>query len=178
MSRGVRISKHHAVFAPGFKTPSYFRLIFFLSTRSRRLRAFAYGLPRSRFRTFLVARYYHWLVEQFRVGNFSFLPTLSEDGRFELFDLHAYVGRNGVREGLTEWREMFSSPIFELIELVNPPGSDVFGVVRTGGEGFASGVRVEDLSYVVIRIENGVATAGRTFREKARALEAAGLSAM
>jgi hypothetical protein len=171
----VRLGQHHATFDRGFSVERYLRPGFTAATRSRRVRAFFFGLRHSRLRTYFVARYYHLLVEQWRDGDFRFLPAVSEAAEVTLFDVGTYAGRNGARDALSQWRETFSSPVFELVEVVNPPGGRVLLILRVGGLGAASGVALEDLAYFAITVEAGMATSIGIYHDKAEALEATGL---
>jgi hypothetical protein len=161
------------VIPPGYTVGRVWRMLFAVAIRSRRFRAFGYALPRSRVRTRFVGAYYHLMFEQFRDGNLGFVATVSDHAQFTLFGLETYRGREGVGKGLMAWREMFPTPIFELVEFVNPPDGDVFCCVRMGGAGVRSGISVEDVSYFVVRVEGGMATQGAVYRDRSDALKAA-----
>ncbi|HVS28131.1 MAG TPA: hypothetical protein VHE14_01165 [Solirubrobacteraceae bacterium] len=172
-----RIGKHHAVFPRGYSTSSpLFAFIFGLTTRSQRARAFFFELPHSRLRTAVVARYYHRLAEQLRDGDLSFARVVSEDATGTLFSFGTYTGREDWKQALNSWRESWTYTAMELLEFVNPPGStDVFLRGYVGGLGAASGLAVEETVYGVIRVEDGQAVLARAYRDRAEALEAAGL---
>jgi hypothetical protein len=148
--------------------------MFFLAVRSRRMRAFFFELPHSRFRTFFVARYYHHLVEHLRQGNFGFLSTVTGDLTF--FELGTFQEPEGWKETLSAWLETFDPPAMELIEFVDPGTGKVILTLRVGGRGASSGASVEDVAFFVLTIQEGMAVRGRFLREKAKALKAAGPS--
>jgi hypothetical protein len=166
------MSTNDAVFPPGYATALYVQALFAVALRSRLVRAFFYELPRSQLRTWFVARYYAGLVEQFRNGDYRFLASTTRDVQLTLFDIGTYVGRNGVRQALSDWRETFESPVFETVQFANPPGPIVLLTVRVGGRSVAGGVELEDSVYFVIHVQRGMATRLGIYRDRAAALEA------
>lgn len=171
----ARIGKHGAVFPAGYQAPPAFRSVLVLATRSRRVRAFFWALPPSRLRTYFIAAYYHRLTGQTDRGDFGFVGAVREDADLTMFGLGTHRGEEGWKRALDEWRETLGVGL-EMSEFVNPGGSDHSMIeIRLTGRGASSGISVNDLNYLVVRIENGEAVNGRFFREKADALEAVGL---
>jgi hypothetical protein len=151
------------------------RLLFWPVALSRPVRAFFYGLPRSRFRTYLVALYYYRLVEALHEGDYrAFLPAVADDAELTFFDLGRYAGRDKVGEALSQWLETTAGATFQLDEFVNPPGNELWCSVSGTGRGVSSGVALELRAYFVIRIEHGMAVRIGIHRDRTAALEAVG----
>jgi hypothetical protein len=95
--------------------------LFRLATLSRRVRAFFFGLPASRFRTWTIGQYYRLLVRQFASGDYGFLRAVAPNAELTLFSMETYREQSGWREALTTWRDSFGGgPLFDLTEFVNP----------------------------------------------------------
>ena len=112
----------------------------------------------------------------------AFLTTVSpdvewEDAMFWSEPMRVYRGRQEVREwferALVEPWESFRAEVEEVI----PAGEDrvvVGGLVA--GRGRGSGVQTEVHGWQILWIEDGLITRRSVFRDRAEALEAAGLS--
>jgi hypothetical protein len=92
--------------------------------------------------------------------------------------METYSGPDGWAEALISWRATFSDAhAFDLVKMVNAPGSAY--VVQTlfiGGRAAASSLDMDELAYLVLRVERGMAVEGHLLRSKEQALQAAGLS--
>jgi hypothetical protein len=131
-----------------------------------------FELPHSRFRTHFVAQYYHRLIEQLRDGDYRFLPAVRDDAELTFFSIETYRSRASWGEAPRAWRKTWVSPELDMVEFINPEGSGVLLVLRLGGEASASGVSIEDWTFMVLDVERGMATRGRLYRDRAEALEA------
>jgi ketosteroid isomerase-like protein len=86
-----------------------------------------------------------------------------------------YYGREGVAEQMLTWMNEFNDYWFEVERLIDAGGDNVVLLWRQGGEGKASGVRVENEGATIFTVKDGEITVGRIFAERADALQAAGL---
>jgi ketosteroid isomerase-like protein len=87
-----------------------------------------------------------------------------------------YYGREGVAEQMLTWMDEFNDYWFEVERLIDAGGDNVVLLWRQGGEGKASGVRVENEGATIFTVKDGEIAVGRVFAERDDALEAAGLS--
>jgi hypothetical protein len=173
MSR-PRYGKASASFPPDHPVGPLFRFVFFLATISRRVRAFFFKLPRSRFRTYWVATYYRVLLQRLGEGNFGFLPAVHEGAELTMFGMETYQGRAAWRQALTSWLESIELGL-ETSEYIDPGRGEVMLGMRLTGRGSSSGLAVDDFAYLVIRVDDGKAARGHFYREKEEALAAVGL---
>jgi hypothetical protein len=138
------------------------------------VRRFFWELPDSRLRTYTVASYYDLLVKELSESNFKFLGAVAEDAELTVFTLGTYRGPAGWKEALSTWRETLDVGL-EMSECATN-GEHSLIAIRFTGRGSFSGLSVDDLNYLVVRIHKGQAREGMFFRERSEALEAAGLS--
>src|SRR5919109_5025389 len=101
----VSVGREGAVFPPNYKPPLWVPALFRLATLSRRVRAFFFGLPASRFRTWTIGQYYRLLVRQFASGDYGFLRAVAPNAELTLFSMETYREQSGWREALTTWRD-------------------------------------------------------------------------
>jgi ketosteroid isomerase-like protein len=84
-------------------------------------------------------------------------------------------GHEGVRRSLARWVGAWDDYSFELCRLIDF-GDRVLVEGRHGGRGKASGVGVSEEIFSVWTLRAGQAVRQRMFRDRAQALEAAGLA--
>ena len=179
----MRISANHAVMAPGHKGSIWWRLLDAawrlvspLFRRSRRLRAFFYGLPRSRLRTALVVRYYRDIMADLDAGNITRqLPAIATDAEVRLFEMEDFRRPEGAEQALRQWREIFPGLKLEMSEFINPDGTDVLCIGRAAGGGASSGAAVNLEIALAIKVIDGMAVELSMTRSKPEALKAVGL---
>jgi ketosteroid isomerase-like protein len=104
------------------------------------------------------------------------LAYYSPDVIFHPLVAGPYYGREGVAEQMLTWMDEFNDYWFDVESLIDAGGDEVVLLWRQGGEGKASGVRVENEGATVFTVNDGQITVGRVYAERADALEAAGLS--
>ena len=153
------------------------RALYLLGIRSAWVRALFFGMPRSRFRTNFVSRYFWQIIEDMGQARFErFLPSVSPDAEVDLFGLGLYRGRDGWRDALQDFLETIPPESYELVEYLEPGRNDVLLIARWVGDGFSSGISVDEHMGFVLTIQKGMATWGQLIRTKSEALEAVGLS--
>ena len=154
-----------------------FRVLNLLFRRSRRLRAFVFELPASRFRMAMVSRGFAQIVADMNSFRFDRLrPQISPDALAHWFDLGSYCGPEGWENGLRDWLDGWDDPALEMREFIDPGNGQVLCAGTLRGRGPASGVMVaQDLCFL-IRVEDGMAAGGRFLADKREALAALGLS--
>jgi ketosteroid isomerase-like protein len=104
------------------------------------------------------------------------LSYYSPDVVFHPLVAGPYYGREGVAEQMLTWMDEFNDYWFEVERLIDAAGDNVVLLWRQGGEGKASGVRVENEGATIFTVNDGQITLGPVFAERADALGAAGLS--
>jgi uncharacterized protein len=104
------------------------------------------------------------------------------DPDVEWEDVGKLWGDWGTRRGLDDLRDAFltyfeawEQPAFELERIVDP-GDQVVAFVRASGRGRESGLVIDQVIPQVWTLSGGRVVRVRAYREKAEALEAAGLS--
>jgi ketosteroid isomerase-like protein len=102
------------------------------------------------------------------------LSYYSEDVVFHPLVAGPYHGRAGVAEQMLVFMEEFNDYWFETEELIDA-GDKVVLFWRHGGEGKASGVRVENEGATVFSLEDGSISRAWVYASRPEALEAAGL---
>jgi ketosteroid isomerase-like protein len=85
-------------------------------------------------------------------------------------------GKDGVREWLRDWIDMFDGFTMELVELMDGGGDTVVAAERYGGRARLSGVETDSAVWTVFTIRDGRIARGREYLSRDQALEAAGLS--
>jgi ketosteroid isomerase-like protein len=114
-------------------------------------------------------------IDAFQQGEFeTALSYYSEDVVFYPLVAGPYRGRAGVAEQMGVWMEEFNDYWFEGEELIDA-GDKVVLFWRQGGEGKASGIRIQGEGSTVFRVEDGRICHARVYLDRAEALEAAGL---
>jgi ketosteroid isomerase-like protein len=103
------------------------------------------------------------------------LSYYSPDVVFHPLVAGPYYGRDGVAEQMQTWMDEFNDYWFEVERLIDAGVDDVVLLWRQGGEGKASGVRVENEGATIFTVKDGQIAVGRVYAERAEALEAAGL---
>jgi ketosteroid isomerase-like protein len=103
------------------------------------------------------------------------LSYYSEDVVFHPLVAGPYHGHAGVTEQMLVWMEEFNDFWFESAEVLDA-GDRVVLLWRQGGQGKASGVRVEQHGATVFSLRNGLISRAWVYLDRAKALEAAGLS--
>ena len=84
-------------------------------------------------------------------------------------------GHEGVRRSLARWMGTWDDYSYELCELIDS-GDRVLAGGRQSGRGRGSGVEISEEIFSVWTLKAGKIVRQRMFRERAAALEAAGLS--
>jgi ketosteroid isomerase-like protein len=102
------------------------------------------------------------------------LSYYSEDVVFHPLVAGPYQGRAGVAEQMRVWMEEFNDFWFESEEVIDA-GDKVVLLWRQGGEGKASGVRVEQDGATVFSLRDGLISRAWVHLDREEALEAAGL---
>ena len=116
------------------------------------------------------------MIEAFAQGDAeTALSYYSEDVVFQPLVAGPYHGRAGVVAQMGTFMEEFSDYWFKGDEVINA-GDKVVLFWRHGGEGKASGIRVENKGATVFTVEDGQIAHARVYLNRAEALEAAGLS--
>ncbi len=90
-------------------------------------------------------------------------------------DAATYTGREGVRQALHAWAEMWDGSNMELVELIDA-GEAVVAVCEMRGRAKGSGVPVELSPAIVYEMRHGKVVRQSAFTSRRQALEAAGLS--
>jgi uncharacterized protein len=109
------------------------------------------------------------------------LSWASEADDFELItsrenpDAGTFRGAEGSR-WLTAWRESFDGYTVEPTEIIDA-GDKVFAAIVQRGRPHGSGTEVEEHWCQVVTVRGGLIIRLETFRDRAEALKAAGLSA-
>jgi ketosteroid isomerase-like protein len=104
-------------------------------------------------------------------------PEIVIDTSRNVFNPDAYRGYDGVQRLVEGTDEMWDSFEVELLEVIDAGDDTVFAASRISGVGRGSGVEVEmDLFQVVTLRDGKVVSAIGGYRDRAEALEDAGLS--
>jgi ketosteroid isomerase-like protein len=125
----------------------------------------------------IVRRCYELVAER----DFSLIPELANpDFVFDLsrniFNPAIYYGQAGFRQFIEQVDEMWEDFHIEAEELIDG-GGQVFAAVRIEGKGRASGVETAMRTFSVWKLRDGkVQSVTGGYRDRAEALEAAGLS--
>jgi ketosteroid isomerase-like protein len=176
---GARIGKQRAVFPAGYvsRNPLY-RLGFYPALSFRPYRRAALALPRSRFRTLLMAHGMRIFYEDVSRGGFDrYLPVLDPNMEFALFfGLGSFRGPRGAGQAVSAWLESFPGGRFELEEFVDAGGDEFVAIVRFRGRGRSSGVELDQRAAQVGTIERGNLVRVRSFSTAEEALAAAGVT--
>ncbi len=85
-----------------------------------------------------------------------------------------YEGHDGIRRFYAEVRDVWASYTWEPEELIES-GDQVVALLRSSGRGRGSGVEIERRTAMVWTVRKKRATSLRFFRDRAEALDAAGL---
>jgi ketosteroid isomerase-like protein len=107
------------------------------------------------------------------------LATMDPNVEFDLLrvmpEMETYRGYEGVRAFWGMLRDVWGEPQTVAEEIIDA-GERLFTRIRLQGTGQASGIEVEDVLYQVVTLHGGKAIRVEYFRDRAEALEAAGLS--
>ena len=103
-------------------------------------------------------------------------PEVEFHSRLASLPGHAYSGQQGLRDYFRDLGEAFADPRFELDEIVGWQGDHLVVVIRTVAQGRESGLPIDVLTPQVWSFREGRIWRVTTYRAKAEALEAAGLS--
>jgi ketosteroid isomerase-like protein len=109
----------------------------------------------------------------------GFLQLCATD--FEFHDLPAgpgsgvHIGHDANRAWLAELRQTVEDLRFEPDEIIDAGGDRVVVVCRVVGQGKASGLKLEMLTFNVWTVSNGTIVSCITYNHYAEALEAVGL---
>jgi ketosteroid isomerase-like protein len=98
-----------------------------------------------------------------------------EDSMFWTEPTRTYRGRAELREWIKRVLEPWERITVRADEIVQTRDGRVFGHMSVIGRGSASGVETELQGWTVLWFDKGLITARRIFRDRAVALEAAGL---
>ena len=115
--------------------------------------------------------------QQFARGDFSWIEVADD---FELVtprenpDGGTYHGE-AARRWLMAWHDSFEEITIESTEMIDT-GDEVFAGILQRGRPHGSSAVVEERSWQVVTLRDGVVTRVEAFLERAQALEAAGLS--
>ena len=114
------------------------------------------------------------------VGNLSRLaefvaPEIEVDLTRNVFNPQVIRGYEGIEQFITTLNEVWEDFRFEIEELIDA-GDNVVAVVRLVGKGKGSGVPVDQRDTHVVKARDGKAVHIAVYRDRAEALEAAGLS--
>lgn len=174
---GVRSRREVARFEPGYVVSNKLTLAGYRQVvRSRRLRAIAFWLPRSRLKMSLVARMFHRLFHDWNEGDFE--PTLQAvDPEIELvvFGLGTYRGPDGMRRAWPDVTGPFGGARFEVIEVFDNGAGEILTIARARSGEEMSGVTLKQQLGMVWTVERGTGVRARLFTTRADALEAVGL---
>jgi ketosteroid isomerase-like protein len=114
-------------------------------------------------------------MDAFDEGDYeTALSYYSEDVVFYPLVAGPYHGRAGVAEQMLVWMEEFNDYWFEVEQLIDA-GDEVVLLWRQGGEGKSSGIEVENKGGTVFALKDGRICLARVFRDRAEALDAAGI---
>ncbi len=89
--------------------------------------------------------------------------------------LGSYRGREAIRAIFEENRSNLAGYRLDPVELIDA-GDKVIAVARLGGAGRVSQIALDDLIAFLVTIKDGLIVRQESFRNKAEALQAAGLS--
>jgi ketosteroid isomerase-like protein len=103
-------------------------------------------------------------------------PEIEFHSRLAALPGHAYKGRQGLRDYFRDVGETFADPRWEVDEIVGWQGGDLVLVIRTVAQGRESGLPIDSLTSQVWSFREGKLWRVTTYRTKAEALEAVGLS--
>ena len=116
------------------------------------------------------------------VGDLDAMVTVFDDEIVWDTRSHAPLDLEGVYHGpaavitlFKSWAGAWKEYSFEVEEMIDA-GDSVVAMVRETGRGIGSGVPWEQHYYIVYRLRNRRIVGGGTYKTKAEALEAAGLS--
>ena len=104
----------------------------------------------------------------------DFSPDIEIDATERVLNPAVYAGLEGAmrfREEITETWDDFHVEIEDML----PAGDQVVLLVRTTGQGRASGVQADARAAWVVSVSDGKVTRLRLYRERREALEAVGL---
>ena len=118
--------------------------------------------------------------ESFITGDLSWLaefvdPEIEFDLTRNVFNPQVFRGYEGIQQLWTEQNEVWEDFRFEVEELIDA-GDEVVAVLRLVGKGRGSGVPVDQRDIHVVKVRDGRAVRVTMYRDRAEALEAAGLS--
>jgi ketosteroid isomerase-like protein len=99
-----------------------------------------------------------------------------EDSMFRTAPARVHRGRAALREWLDQILEPWESIRVEAEEIYKGSDGRVFAHLLLTARGVASGVETQLHGWIVLWFANGEITRRRVFRDRAEALEAAGLS--
>ena len=102
------------------------------------------------------------------------IETLHPDVEFRTLLLGNHRGRDAMRTLYQENRSALPDYRLEPMELIDA-GDQVIAVVRLGGAGRVSQIKLDNRMAFLITIKDGLTIRQQTFRTKEEALEAAGL---
>ena len=170
----MEVVDHGARFDPGPEDGSLFTtLAWLVAKESRRARALVIGMPGSRLRTTLLARYYWRMLD--RMQREGFLPPVRADAELAMFGLGTFAGPEGWRSGMRNWLSAFRAERIELREFLEAPSGEFVLVIHAFRAGDGQGIGALPEVGLVIRVEGGEAVDGRLYGTREEALEAAGL---
>lgn len=115
--------------------------------------------------------------EAWQAGDFAkSLSYYAEDAAWQTgsLDTAVYCGPGGVARAVEGWVGAFTGYWLEMDELIDA-GDKVVLLMREGGTGKASGVRVEEEAAMVITVTDGRITSARGYTDRAAALRDAGI---
>ena len=91
---------------------------------------------------------------------------------------HALVlGRDAARRAHDRWMETFDKETYRAeLEELRGEGEDVFAIVHVWGQGWGSGIEIDDRNFAHFKVRNGKIIYCYEYESREEALEAAGLS--
>ena len=116
-----------------------------------------------------------------RDGLDPFVEHFTEDVEYRVLGADGLIhgpihGKDGVREWLQDWIDLFDGFWMELDELIDAGGATVFTGERFGGRARRSGIETDSPNWTVFTIRDGKIASGSEYASREQALEAAGLS--
>jgi ketosteroid isomerase-like protein len=85
-----------------------------------------------------------------------------------------FRGHDGIAEGTRTWTGAFEGWSFEVEDVVDA-GDQVLVRMRESGRGKASGIKIDQVVFNVLRLRHGKVVHWKLYINRAEALEAAGL---